>query len=112
MFPVADLTLFDLNNDVKIKPSTLVKISSGAPTELDLNTNIWFKDMFGIGASLRTGDAYVGMAEWQLNPQLRLGYAYDYTLSELKRVAGSTHEVMFRYEFIRGSKNVKSTRYF
>jgi len=101
-----------VSDDIKLKPSTLVKMSSGAPVELDLNTNIWFKDMFGIGGSVRTGDAYVGMAEWQLSKQLRLGYAYDYTTSELKRMAGSTHEVMFRYEFGRDSKNVKSTRYF
>jgi type IX secretion system PorP/SprF family membrane protein len=105
--------VFDLSEDVKLKPSTLLKMSSGAPMEFDLNANVWIKDMIGLGASLRTGDAYVGMAELQLSRQLRVGYAYDITTSALKTIAGSTNEVMFRYEFGgKESKNVKSTRYF
>ena len=87
-------------------------MSSGAPVELDINANVWFKNTFGIGAALRTGDAYVGMAELQITPQLRIGYAYDHTTSDLGTIAGSTNEVMFRYEFRKDSKNVKSTRYF
>ena len=104
--------VFDVAEDIKLKPSTLIKMSTGAPIELDLNANVWYKNLFGIGASLRTGDAYVGMAEVQVSRQLRLGYAYDYTTSPLRTIAGSTNEVMFRYEFGKENKNVKSTRYF
>jgi type IX secretion system PorP/SprF family membrane protein len=104
--------VFDISDDIKLKPSTLIKMSSGAPVELDVNANVWFKNTFGIGAALRTGDAYVGMAEVQVTRQLRIGYAYDYTLSDLRTIVGSTNEVMFRYEFRKDSKNVKSTRYF
>ena len=104
--------VFDINEDVKLKPSTLMKIVRGAPIEFDFNTNVWLKNMVGLGVSYRTGDAIVGMAELQLNRQLRIGYAYDYTTSQLRNYAGSTHEVMFRYEFGKESKNIKSTRYF
>ena len=110
---VASGYVFDITDDIKLKPSTLLKMSSGAPTELDLNANVWLHNTVGVGASYRTGDAYVGMAEVQLSRQLRLGYAYDITTSALKTIAGSTNEVMFRYEFAgKESKNVKSTRYF
>jgi type IX secretion system PorP/SprF family membrane protein len=34
--------VFSLNNDIKLKPSTLLKFVKGAPIELDLNTNVWF----------------------------------------------------------------------
>ena len=104
--------VFDIDDDIKLKPSILVKMSSGAPVELDINANIWYKNLFGLGASLRTGDAYVGMAEVQVARQVRVGYAYDITTSQLRTIAGSTNEVMFRYEFGKESKNVKSTRYF
>lgn len=110
---VASGYVFDITDNIKFKPSTLIKMSSGAPTEADLNTNIWFHNTFGVGASYRTGDAYVGMAEMQITRQMRVGYAYDITTSALKNIAGSTNEVMFRYEFAgKESKNVKSTRYF
>ena len=104
--------VFDIDEDFKFKPSTLIKMSSGAPVEFDINANVWYKNIFGVGAALRTGDAYVGMAEVQVTKQLRIGYAYDYTISALKTIAGSSNEVMLRYEFGKESKNVKSTRYF
>ena len=109
---VATGYVFDIDEDIKLKPSTMIKMSSGAPVEADFNANVWYRNMFGIGASLRTGDAYVGMAEVQITRQVRIGYAYDYTISDLRTIAGSTNEVMFRYEFGKDSKNVKSTRYF
>jgi type IX secretion system PorP/SprF family membrane protein len=104
--------VFDINEDLKFKPSTLIKMSSYAPVELDINANFWYKNMIGLGVALRTGDAYVGMVEVQVMKQLRIGYAYDYTISALRTIAGSTNEIMFRYELGRESKNVKSTRYF
>lgn len=104
--------VFDLNETVKLKPSALMKIVRGAPVEFDLNANIWLRDVIGLGMSYRTGDAIVGMAELQLSKQLRIGYAYDYTTSDLRNIAGSTNEVMFRFEFGKETKNIKSTRYF
>jgi type IX secretion system PorP/SprF family membrane protein len=68
---------FDINDDISIKPSLLLKMASGAPIEADLNTNIWLKNTVGIGASYRTGESVLGMAELQITPQFRVGYAYD-----------------------------------
>ncbi len=109
---VASGYVFDLSDEVKLKPSTLMKVSSGAPVQFDFNTNLWLKDMIGLGVSYRTGDAVVGMAELQLNKNLRIGYAYDYTFSALKAFTTGSNEVMFRYEFGKDTKNIKSTRYF
>lgn len=104
--------VFDLSDNVKLKPSSLMKVVSGAPIEFDFNTNVWLKDMVGLGVSYRTGDAVVGMAELQLNRNLRVGYAYDYTFSALKAFTTGSNEIMFRYEFGKDTKNIKSTRYF
>jgi type IX secretion system PorP/SprF family membrane protein len=104
--------VYTLNEEVKIKPSTMIKIVQGAPIEADLNTNVWFHDLIAIGASYRTGDAVIGMAEIQANENLRLGYAYDVTLSPLKAYNNGSHELMIRYEFGNTKTKVKSTRYF
>jgi type IX secretion system PorP/SprF family membrane protein len=105
--------LFDLNEDFKLKPSVLVKAVTGAPIEFDFNANVWYRDAIGLGVSYRTEDSFVGMLELQLTQQLRLGYAYDYTASPLRRYSGGTHEVMLRYEF-GGSKSqaILSPRYY
>jgi type IX secretion system PorP/SprF family membrane protein len=102
----------DVNEDVKLKPSTMVKMVSGAPIEADLNMNIWLKDLLGIGGSYRTGDAFVGMVELQATNQIRFGYAYDMPFNPLKYFTKGSHELMLRYEFGNFKTKIKSTRYF
>jgi type IX secretion system PorP/SprF family membrane protein len=68
---------FDVNDDISIKPSALIKLVSGAPLQTDINTNIWLKNTIAVGASYRTGESVLGMVEYQINPQFRIGYAYD-----------------------------------
>ena len=107
---------------VKMKPSMLVKYAEGAPLGFDGNINFWFADRIAIGASIRrnqfsswtkyTTDAIVGMVEIQLTDQLRFGYAYDRTMSNLQSVAPSSHEIMIRYELGFGKNRILTPRYF
>lgn len=97
--------------DFKLKPSVLVKYQSGTVL-YDFNTNfIFLDDRLWVGASYRINQAVIGMLEFQINNQLRLGYSYDYTLGEISRYNNGSHEIMLRYEF---SYTVKSfnPRYF
>jgi len=105
--------VFNLLPDFKLKPSVLLKAVNGAPLEADFNTNLWYKDIIGLGASYRTGDSFVGMFELQITPQVRLGYAYDYTVSQLRRYSSGTHEIMLRYEFASPKiQQILSPRYY
>lgn len=104
--------VFELNEELKLKPSTMLKVVSGAPIEADFNLNIWLRDLIGIGGSYRTGDAFVGMVEVQATNNLRFGYAYDMPFSPLKYYARGSHELMLRYEFGNFKTRIKSTRYF
>jgi type IX secretion system PorP/SprF family membrane protein len=104
--------VFDINEDVKLKPSTMVKMVSGAPIETDINLNVWLKDLLGFGASYRTGDAFVGMVELQATSNLRFGYAYDMPFNPLKYFTKGSHELMLRYEIGNFKTKIKSTRYF
>lgn len=101
-----------LNQDLMLKPSVLVKAVSGAPVEYDLNANLWIQNVVSFGFSYRTGDALVGMAELQLSRQLRLGYAYDKTFSDLGSYNTGSHELMLRMEFGWSNGKVASPRYF
>lgn len=105
--------IFNMSESFKLKPSVMVKAVTGAPLEYDLNLNGWIQDVVGVGVSYRTNDAFVGMFEIQISPQLRLGYAYDYLISNLKTYSKGTHELMLRYEF-NGKKNqqILSPRYY
>ena len=105
--------IFEVSEAVKLKPSFLVKATKGSPFQFDLNMNAWIQNNFGIGVSYRVDDALVTMFELQIAPDFGIGYAYDYTLSNLKTFSKGTHELMLRYEF--GSKRnqkVMSPRYY
>jgi len=98
---------------VKWKPSILIKAAPGAPVECDFNLNAWFNNIFSAGVSYRTGDAFVGMLELQLTPQIRMGYAYDYTVSQLSVYSRGTHEFMLRYEVGSSGRGVAApVRYY
>ena len=101
-----------INEEVNLKPSTMIKMVSGAPIEFDFNTNVWLKDILGLGVSYRTGDAILGMAEVQASRNLRIGFAYDMPFSPLKAYTRGSHEIMIRYEWGSSKSKIKSTRYF
>jgi len=67
---------YDLNDEIKIKPSILLKATSYALLQVDFNVNVWLQNLVGLGASYRT-ESFLAMAEVQVNKKFRVGYAYD-----------------------------------
>lgn len=105
--------IFYVSESLKLKPSVLLKAVKGAPLEYDFNMNAWIHDILGLGLSYRTADAFIAMFDIQILPELRLGYAYDYTISNLKPFNKGTHELMLRYEFSNKKKErILSPRYY
>jgi type IX secretion system PorP/SprF family membrane protein len=104
--------VFSISEGVKLKPSIMVKAVSGAPLIADINMNALFKDVFWLGVSYRTEDSFAGMAAVQITPQLRIGYSYDYTTTELNNYSNGTHEISLGYDFSFNKKKVVTPRYF
>ena len=92
--------VFEVSENFELKPSVLMKAVAGFPMQFDFNINGWINKVVGLGISYRTGDAVVGMLELQVSKEFQLGYAYDYTISNLSTYTKwGTHELMLRYEF-------------
>jgi len=91
--------VFEVNYNLKFKPSFLIKAVEGAPLSIDLTGNFFIKDKLGLGLAYRNGDAVSGLLQYYFTPQFRIGYSYDYTLSELHNVNSGTHELMLGYDF-------------
>ncbi|WP_051633361.1 PorP/SprF family type IX secretion system membrane protein [Thermonema rossianum] len=104
--------VFDLSPVIKLKPWILAKSVEGAPLQFDLNANVWFHERVGVGVSYRSGDSVDGLFQFQLNNQWLLGYAYDYTLSNLGRYNTGSHELMLRYQFSTKKDKIISPRFF
>jgi type IX secretion system PorP/SprF family membrane protein len=104
--------IFDGNRDFVVRPSFLIKYAKNAPVQYDLNLNFLLSNIFWVGASYRSGDAIVGIIEYQVDRKLRIGYSYDYTLSELKSYSSGSHEIMIGYDFGYNVLKMKTPRYF
>ena len=104
--------VFPLGESLDIKPSTLVKYTPNAPVEADINCNVLYRERVWLGLGYRTGDALVAMVEYQISPQLRIGYAYDMTTSRLRNYTSGSHEVMLGIDFGKDLVRIKTPRYF
>jgi type IX secretion system PorP/SprF family membrane protein len=105
--------VIDLGPALAFKPSTLVKFLPGAPIELDLNANFLLYERLWLGLGYRTQDAMIGMIEYNISPQLRIGYAYDYTLTDIQDYSAGSHEIMLGFDFGKDlSIKTRSPRYF
>jgi type IX secretion system PorP/SprF family membrane protein len=102
-------TILNLNDEVKIKPSLMLRDDPNAMGNFDINTSILFKDVLWIGGSYRVGvdmwkknigenvtfqrNSLVGLVEVFIAKQFRIGYAYDYSLSGLSSYSSGSHEI-------------------
>ena len=101
-----------LSETIKLKPTVMIKKVGGSPTELDLSVNALFHDLIWVGAAYRTGDAVSVLAGVQITKQLRLGYAYDYTTTALKKFNGGSHEITLGYDFTFDKTKIVTPRFF
>jgi type IX secretion system PorP/SprF family membrane protein len=104
--------VFPLNEVFDIKPTVLVKYMPNAPIQADVNCNLLYKERIWFGAGYRTGDAMVAMVEYQVTPQMRIGYAYDMSTSRLRTYTSGSHEIMLGMDFGRDLVKIKTPRYF
>ena len=104
--------IFPLNAALKLKPNFLLKVVEGAPVEVDLNTNMLILEKLWVGVSYRSFDSLSGLLEVLATDRLRFGYAYDYTLTDLRQVGVNTHELMVNYRFAVPKEKIITPRYF
>jgi len=116
---------------VKLRPQVMTKsvVAKGykAPFEIDLNASLMFFDIVNVGATYRTtiGNGKEENEDLLSNPesvdmlleiwptkQLLIGYAHDFTLSDLKNYNNGTHEIILGYDFAFEKKRVITPRYF
>lgn len=106
--------VFNLSENTKLKPSVLLKATNGAPLSFDISANFLFNETFWIGGSYRineNAEAIGGIADFQVSKQIRIGYAYEYPISDLRPYTSGTHEVLLMFEVFK-SRRIKSPRYF
>ncbi len=89
--------VFDLNNNFKFKPNFMLYQALGAPLAVDLNANLFMYDKVELGVSYRLNDSFSGLINFMITPNIRVGYAYDRTISDMKLFSPNTHEIFLNF---------------
>ncbi|WP_298472646.1 type IX secretion system membrane protein PorP/SprF [uncultured Maribacter sp.] len=106
--------VFDLNPDLKFKPTVLLKGVQGAPLQVDLSANFMLHNKFTLGAAYRWDAALSALFGFQISDQFMVGLAYDKETTELGNTAfnDGSFEIMLRYELRTKYKKVLTPRFF
>jgi len=121
--------MIEMNEDIKLRPSVMVKEDFKGPTSLDVNTMIIFDERFWIGYAYRTGvklwnkdydqnqnlspsNSIGAIAQFFVNDKLRIGYSYDYNLNKLNTLQSGSHEITLGLTFPKHIYRSLSPRYF
>lgn len=105
--------VFDINESFKIKPAAMAIFVEGAPVSVDLTANVLYNEKFELGAAYRIDDSVSMLMNVNVTPNLRIGYSYDYTISNLSQFNSGSHEIVLLYNLdLLGKGYDKSPRFF
>ena len=117
--------LININRDIKLRPSGIIKMTSGAPVNVDLSSLLIYKDLFWLGANIRStyrdllpnhdsGGGFGAIFGVNVSNNFMVSYAYSYSLGNQTGVYNNgTHEIILRYNLRQVAKAlIDSPRYF
>jgi type IX secretion system PorP/SprF family membrane protein len=104
--------VFDINYELKFKPSLMLKSAFNVSPSLDVNANFLYMEKIEVGASYRLEDSFGAMVNFAITPELRIGYAYDHIISDLKVTSPSSHEFIILYDLFTPKEVSRSPRFF
>ena len=90
--------VFDINRDLKFKPALMVRSVREAPLAVDVTANVLFNERLEAGLGYRLGDAMSALINFKVTPELRIGYAYDYTTTNLGSFNSGSHEIFILFD--------------
>ncbi|MFC3196675.1 PorP/SprF family type IX secretion system membrane protein [Parapedobacter deserti] len=93
--------LFGLGSDFHLRPSVLVTYSESLRPQAEASALVFIKQVFGIGANIRSYGEVAGMAQFNFSG-FGLGYSYQFNPGNEplnRRISNTTHEIGLRYRF-------------
>jgi type IX secretion system PorP/SprF family membrane protein len=101
-----------LNDDLVLMPAILTKYVKNAPFDADFNLSLGIKEKITTGLSYRLGGDGGGesvdlLVLVNITPQLGVGAAYDFTLSQIKDHSSGSFEISAFYD-LRKRENSRS----
>ena len=81
----------DINRDIIITPSTLIKYAENGKFQADISGKLYYQQTFWGGLTYRTGHSIIILAGVSVD-KLIFGYAFDIGLNSIMKYSYGTHE--------------------
>lgn len=104
--------IFNLSSNLKFKPSFITRLSHSTPLSADFNLSTLYKEKLWTGIMYRLNSAYGAVVQFQITPQLKVGYAYEIATGVLQKYNNGTHEILVNFELNFRKGQVFNPRYF
>jgi type IX secretion system PorP/SprF family membrane protein len=98
---------FAMGEKWKLRTAGLVRFIESRPFQFDLNVIADYNRLFWFGFGYRHLDAVTGLAGVQFG-MVKVGYAYDYTLSDIRNYSSGSHEIFLEVQLRSRSKRSES----
>jgi type IX secretion system PorP/SprF family membrane protein len=89
------------NPSLEFIPSVFA-FSDGKVAQFTITSLLRYNKKVWGGVSYRAGDALIGIVGFELYNGIRLGYSYDFTMSDINKNSSGSHEFMVNYCFDLG----------
>ncbi len=89
--------LYSVNDHISFIPAGKIRIPVRGKISADINLHFDYKNTLGLGLGFRNNDALLFFASFKINGQFEISYSFDYTVSDIQKVANNTHEIKLRY---------------
>ena len=85
--------VFELNPNLVLKPSIMIRYVNGSPLSYDLNSALLINKKVWVGLTYRSTKNIIFISEFNLSDNIRAGYSYDFDLGKLRSFHSGSHEV-------------------
>lgn len=99
LYAHATMHIGDEYSTLRWVPSMLVKYQKAVPLQITLGAQAWVNDMFAPGIHWRVGESIALSLEVELNDELSLTAAYDFTTNNINDYGNGSLEMMFSWIF-------------
>ena len=100
-----------MSYNLTLQPAVLIKYLPDLPVSYDLNLSAVVNEALLVGAGYSSSEMVSGIIQASFSRQLKLGYSYDYSISNKSVLFANAHEIMINFLFKIKSADVIGPRY-
>lgn len=95
---------YDINQEWTLKPSVFIKSANFSKTQVDFNLTALYNNLAWAGVTYRIEDAIALIAGVNITNELKVGYSYDITMTNIAKYSNGSHEILLKYCFDLGGR--------